>query len=85
MEYTPRPPIKKLAQRFAAILLIATLDACIGSRGEPFAPELQKNYVLTEDLVRTSREIQPPGLFQQRQDVFNVMTREEFLFSKKLR
>ncbi len=83
MEYTPRPPIKKLAQRFAAILLIATLDACIGSRGEPFAPELQKNYVLTEDLVRTSLEVKPPGLFQSRRNAAFVMIPEEYLLTKE--
>lgn len=80
----PRLPFRRLAQYLMALFLIVTLGACIGSRGEPFAPELKKSYMLTEDLVQTSDEIQPPGLFQPRRSVAFVMTREEFLFSKKL-
>lgn len=77
-------PSQRLAQCLLVPLLMVILASCVGSRAEPFAPELKKNYVLTEDLVQTSQEIQPPGLFQPRRSVAFVMTREEFLFSKKL-
>ncbi len=71
-------------QRLAALLLTVTLGACVTSIGEPFAPELKKSYVLTEDLVLTSQELSLPGLFQGSQEVPSVMTREEYRQLKSL-
>lgn len=73
----PRLPLK-LAQCLAALLLVVTLGACVGSRGEPFAPELSKSYVLTEDLVLTSYPVSPPGLFQSQRRVAYVMTHVQY-------
>lgn len=65
-------------QRFAALLFIALLSACVGSFNEPFAPELGRRYLLTEDLVQTSRGLLLPGLFQNAHKVPYVMTQEQF-------
>ena len=70
-------------QSFVALLLIVTLSACIGgSRRELFAPELNKSYVLTENLVHTSLIIVTPGLFQPAKRVPYVMTRDRYDFAK---
>lgn len=68
---------KRFVQRLIALLLITTLGACVGSRGEPFAPELRKGYVLTEDLVISSRPVVHPGLMQSSIEVTYVMTQDQ--------
>ncbi len=60
------------------MFLVVTLGACVGTRTEPFAPELEKSYVLTQELVHTELEIVLPGLFNPLKLVPFVMTSDKY-------
>ncbi len=73
-----------LSPYIVVLILIGILVANIGNRVEPFAPELWRDYVLTEDLTLTSLEITLPGLFQLPKEVPFVMTHDEYRRTKEI-